>query len=328
MQCPRCGTSVEPSATRCPACRRWLPAPGRDAAPPRWVLWSIGVVAVCLVLAGLVTAGVMVFQRAKPGPPIVTEVPRPSTHNKHHPADGNTSQQPKDGIPPTDNPDPTKPTRNEKVHPLLEPDPGTEVKGVIKELDIFGAIRARDDAKVLKILKIHPEMSVSRNYKGATPLHLAVALGDETMVRALLASGADVNAKCDQQMLAGQTPLHIAAGRNNTTIMRLLLDKGARVNVKDAMGATPLHESASHGSKDAAALLLKSGAAVEARQNDGQTALFWTAVGGNPAVTRLLLDNGADINARDFSELTPLAFAEALGSKEIAGIIRKRGGKE
>lgn len=332
MQCPHCDAPVESSAKRCPACRRRLPSRDGDAASARWTLWPIAALAVFLVLAGLVTAGMIVSRRARPGPPIVT-VPQ-SPPDKPRIVDPSREEPQIKVSPPPENehsssgPNTPKTKPNDSVHPLLEQDSETEIQGITAGQDIFGAIRDRDDVKTEMILVAHPELAKKRNYKGATPLHLAAALGDEKLARRLIILGADVSAECNQQMLAGQTALHIAAGQNHTAIMRMLLDKGARANAKDTLGATPLHEAAAHGSLEAAALLLKSGAALEARQNDGQTPLFWTAVGGNAKVTRLLLDNGAEVNARDYSELTPLTFAVAMDRKEIAAVLRNRGGKE
>lgn len=326
MQCPHCGTPLDDATKRCPSCGRHQ---GSDPAPVRWPLWLIGAVAVCLVVAGLITAGTIVSHRAKPTQPVVVPsrtpviTPHDTPGTEPIPDPGNPAQSTK----PSGHPDTPKPKINDIAAKML-PDPKTEMQGVIKEMDIFGAIRDRDDARVEQILRKHPDLAAKRNYKGATPLHLAAALEDERMVNRLIACKADINAKCDQEMLRGQTALHIAAGRNCTKVMRILLDHGARVNARDVMAATPLHEAASHGSLDAAALLLKSGAAIDAKQADGQTPLFWTAVGGNVKVTRLLLDKGAEINARDYSELTPLTYAVALGKKDIANLLRKEGGKE
>jgi hypothetical protein len=50
----------------------------------------------------------------------------------------------------------------------------------------------------------------------------AVSAGDRTRVEALIAKGADVNAKDTN----GQTPLHYAAFRENREIVELLIEKG------------------------------------------------------------------------------------------------------
>src|SRR5262245_23090119 len=53
--------------------------------------------------------------------------------------------------------------------------------------------------------------------------------GDIEAVRALLAKGADVNAKSPY----GSTPLFFACDRGYTEIVKLLLEKGVDMNVKD-----------------------------------------------------------------------------------------------
>src|SRR5690242_1443895 len=57
----------------------------------------------------------------------------------------------------------------------------------------------------------------------------AVRKSDVAGVRALLAKGADVNAKSPY----GATPLFFACDRGNLEIVKLLLDRGAEVNVQD-----------------------------------------------------------------------------------------------
>lgn len=335
MQCPHCGAPLNDAEDRCPSCGQRPPVPDGTPTPPRWPLWLVGALAICLVAAGLITAGILVSWRAKSdSPPTVAVRPEPG-------GEGQTQSAPAADDPAQDTPAPApfgqsgtekplpRPEINETAKQML-PGPNEEVKGLVKELDIFGAIRDRDAVRVMQILSKHPELANHRNYKGATPLHLAAALEDERMVRQLIECKADVNAKCDQEMLRGQTALHIAAGRNCTKVMRILLDHGAQVNARDFMDATPLHEAAAYGSLEAAALLLKSGAAVDAKQSDGQTALFWAAtVSGSVKVARLLLDHGADVNARDYSEMTPLTWAKNMENrKEIVALLKKYGGKE
>jgi len=337
MQCPHCGDPLESLAKRCPACGWRQSSQSRDAAPLRWPIWLIAGMAACLVLAGLVTAGIIVSRRARPDRPIVALPRTPEkTHPDHKNVDSNNEKSTegkgeKDIGPTPEKEGASSSSGSEEpaaVHELLEQDSNTEIEGIKAELDIFGAIRDRNTAKVDKMLKDHPELANKRNYKGATPLHLAAALGDEVLASRLISRGADIRAECNLQMLAGQTPLHIAAGMNHTELMRMFLERGASANAKDKLGATPLHEAAAHGSLEAAELLLKSGAAIEARQIDGQTPLFWTAVGGNAKITRLLIENGADVNVHDYSELTPLSFAIAMNRREIAAVLRNKGGKE
>lgn len=69
-----------------------------------------------------------------------------------------------------------------------------------------------------------------------TPLAIATVNGHVACARALLATGANANAKG----VGGRTPLQLAIGRDNAELVRLLIESGADVNALDARGRTPL----------------------------------------------------------------------------------------
>jgi ankyrin repeat protein len=58
---------------------------------------------------------------------------------------------------------------------------------------------------------------------GATPLFVAAQFGYETVVRALIEMGADVN----KAMHVGATPLYSAAQEGHAAIVQILRDAGA-----------------------------------------------------------------------------------------------------
>ena len=65
-----------------------------------------------------------------------------------------------------------------------------------------------------------------------TPLHLAAECGDETELAALLAGGADPNARDAR----GNTPLHLAARCGELEVAHLLLDGGADPALRNKVG--------------------------------------------------------------------------------------------
>lgn len=91
----------------------------------------------------------------------------------------------------------------------------------------------------------------SQNAQKVSPLHSAVAGGDEGIVADLLARGADVHAR--QEL--GFTPLHNAAAEGNETIIRLLLECGADRAARSDSGRTPEEIARERGRSGAAALL-------------------------------------------------------------------------
>lgn len=95
-------------------------------------------------------------------------------------------------------------------------------------------------------------------------------VGDEGMVREILAEGADK----DVRNAFGDTALHIAVYQPNLMIIKLLLDYGFDPNaVATRNGNTPLHNAVAANNVNAARLLLQYGANKNIRANDGQTPL-------------------------------------------------------
>ena len=143
------------------------------------------------------------------------------------------------------------------------------------------------------------------NARGAwdrTPLHQAAEHGTPGAVRALLAAGAEVDARprgLDRNSGVANTPLHHAARNPDPEVAAALLEAGAEINARGERGVTPLHYAASNRNPAVAALLLEAGAEVNAPGSDGLTPLHSAAAGNsNPAVLSVLLAAGADVHAR------------------------------
>src|SRR6266480_431461 len=106
-----------------------------------------------------------------------------------------------------------------------------------------------------------------------TPLYcVANECASETgpeVVRALVRAGADVDA-CGGVTRA--TALHKAARRGHVEIARALLDSGAAVNARDRKGDTPLQRAINCRKNGVAQLLLESGHASTDRPTSDATA--------------------------------------------------------
>ena len=81
---------------------------------------------------------------------------------------------------------------------------------------------------------IGPKLTEGRG--GFTALHSAAGKGQADIVRTLLDSGTDVNAKDAQN----RTALHLAAWEGHPDIVRILLDAGADPSIKNKQGFTPI----------------------------------------------------------------------------------------
>lgn len=110
----------------------------------------------------------------------------------------------------------------------------------------------------------------ARTGDGFPPLGLAIFFGHGALARWLIEQGADVNAAAQNAQRV--TPAHAAAATRDVETMRALLARGADPNARQQMDYTPLHGAASRGDIEMAKLLLGHGADRDATSSDGMTA--------------------------------------------------------
>lgn len=128
-------------------------------------------------------------------------------------------------------------------------------------------------------------------FNGGTSLHSAASLGDGSLLRHLIALGADVNSTDNM----GGTPLHLSAHKGRTEPVNILLTEGADVDAKDMFGSTPLHYAAGDGHEDVMEMLLEGGADPNARNDAGQTPLSFAVLFNRPNAASVLHRHGAEL---------------------------------
>lgn len=186
---------------------------------------------------------------------------------------------------------------------------------------------------------------------GYTALHAAVLRGDHALVKALLANGADPNARLTagtpvrkygvdyalSSAYLGATPYWLAAKFAERDIMQTLAAAGADTRLPSNDGTTPLmaalQAAAGQGDRrdrfltdaqiaaaaelektltpETATLAIDLGADVNAAAATGNTALHLAALRGQATVVPLLVQRGARLDARNKRGETPLAIAVA-----------------
>ena len=91
---------------------------------------------------------------------------------------------------------------------------------------------------------------------GMTPLHTSVWMGQEAIIKRLLAAGASPNTTTNN----GHTPLHFAAMLNYREAVAALLEAGARIDLVDKNGRTPMDWAVLKNAKSIIELLVGQGA--------------------------------------------------------------------
>ncbi|MBS3764826.1 MAG: ankyrin repeat domain-containing protein, partial [Planctomycetes bacterium] len=133
---------------------------------------------------------------------------------------------------------------------------GAEVNG-INQLGYPGPFYwavIRSDPELVKLF-IESGADVDRGAagRGITFLHKAATIGRTAVVRMLLDSGANPNAKATEKCsleCVNQTPLHCAAEKGHLETAKLLVSWGAKTDAEDALGWTPLEEAAFGGHRE------------------------------------------------------------------------------
>jgi len=151
---------------------------------------------------------------------------------------------------------------------------------------------------------------------------------DIDLVKIILASGADVNAR----NYDGNTPLILAAdiddSENSIDLIELLIKAGADVNAADDYGWTPLLIAVINDNLEATKVLLNHGANINAVNSDFENA-FIVAIenGASDNLIELLVKHGVDVNAKNKDGLTALmvAIVELYDPKDIVELLIKLG---
>ena len=74
--------------------------------------------------------------------------------------------------------------------------------------------------------------------------------------------------------IKNKTPLHLGADKGYIEVVRALLKTGADIEAQDINGNTPLYEAAIGGYKEVIEVLTEKGANKEAQDKDGNTPLY------------------------------------------------------
>jgi ankyrin repeat protein len=164
------------------------------------------------------------------------------------------------------------------------------------ELDarLLAAAQQFDSAQVRALLAAGADAD-ARAADGSTAMLYAAHFGDTGSVQALLGAQGDPNLTNRY----GVGPMHEAALRADAGILRMLLDAGASVDLALPQHETPLMLASRTSGIDAVRLLIEHGANVNVvEQWQGQTPLMYAAAHDRGEVAAALIAAGADVDAR------------------------------
>ncbi len=152
----------------------------------------------------------------------------------------------------------------------------------------------------------------------------AVEAGDLPRVQALLAAGAD----CDARNADGATALMLGAHAGRLDVVRALIEAGADVNATDergwcAMTKAVYNPDLDRGFADVVEALIRAGAGIETPITYGIRPLMLAAGYGETAVVETLLKAGADVLARNDGGLTALMMVKEKFYVDVINLLHE-----
>nr|XP_057940446.1 inversin isoform X5 [Doryrhamphus excisus] len=164
-----------------------------------------------------------------------------------------------------------------------------------------------------------------QDYEGRTPLHFAVADGNQAVVEVLTSyQGCNVTAYDN----LFRTPLHWAALLGHAKIVHLLLERNTSGTIpSDSQGATPLHYGAQSNNAETVGVFLSHPSVKDEPDLEGRTAFMWAAGKGSDDVIRtmLALTPHIDINMADKYGGTALHAASLSGHVSTVKLLLEKG---
>lgn len=199
--------------------------------------------------------------------------------------------------------------------------PGTyngSIPNATLNFELLDAAQKGDTREVQALLAKGADVNAKEG-DGTTALIAAAFGGHTETVKALLAGDADIDAKGYK----GGTALMVAAGKGHLKTVQVLLAKDANVNEKHHRGRCALDFAVLKGQAEIVRALLSKGADVNNKDMVGGTALITAAEAGHTEIVQLLLAKGADVNAKSEDGVTALMCAEEEGHTEIIQLLNQ-----
>ncbi|MEM6264765.1 MAG: ankyrin repeat domain-containing protein [Bacteroidota bacterium] len=151
-----------------------------------------------------------------------------------------------------------------------------------------------------------------------SPLHLAVANGNRSIVDLLLEKKHPLNV----QDIRGNTPLHQALLNGQGDIAELLIKVGTDLSIPDKRGWKAIHIAAKLKDVQRVKAMIAAKADVNTTGESGMTALHYAAENSDRIMAEYLLSVGADREIEDYFHRTASKVARQQKAKELAKVLK------
>ena len=190
-------------------------------------------------------------------------------------------------------------------------------EALVSPENFVSACHGGDEARVRALLDGGVSVNKPRGIDGWTGTMVACYYAHATLVKYLLATGANVA----HQSHDGTTATFVAAQMGHLGVLATVLAHGGDPCVAKASGISPLYIATQHSFVDAMLMLLSRGARIAQARNSGATACFVAAQNGCAPALELLLKRGARTDRARKDGGTPLFIAAQNGHTECVELL-------
>jgi serine/threonine-protein phosphatase 6 regulatory ankyrin repeat subunit B len=185
-----------------------------------------------------------------------------------------------------------------------------------------------DAARVRALVRGGADVNASLS-SGATALTLAARQGHLSVVKLLLAAGADPRVRLFSFHGGDYTALMAPIGiesEQRVEILDALIEAGGEINPVGGFGRSPLMYAVERRDLLSLGRLIFRGANVNLKNSSGFTTLMVAVASrSTPDVLRFLIDAGADVNARSDDGMTALSIAEQQNLEDTIRLLKEAG---
>ena len=202
-------------------------------------------------------------------------------------------------------------------------------RGINSVTALFVAIDYGSDRIYRYLMEKNANVNVVSGRSGDTPLTRALSWERVDIAEELLDGGADASMHSfAERSLLTPSPLNYSLGLGEPSLVRRILLSGASTSERYFEEKSPLHFAVTNGDIETVKVLLEFGADVNSEDNSGETPLLEiikNKEGIEIDMLELLLSHGSDPNAHGSKSLPPLLAATMAGNAEAVRLLTKFG---